>query len=92
MNYMWSWCTRNYPEPIEEAIVRDVREKFAMRDGKRVENYPGEQNCLRVNYDNGGGVFNDDCAAKRNLMCQAKQIPAADLLVFPISGLKMNSS
>jgi len=89
---MWSWCTRNYPEPIEEAIVRDFPEKFAIRDDKRVDMYSGDRNCLRVNYDNGGGVFNDDCAAKRNLMCQAKQIPAPDLLVFPISGLKMTQA
>jgi len=78
MNRMWSWCTKDAPEPMVDSVSVDI---LPSPDRKRHE--PSEHlNCLNVNYGSGGGMTEYLCDNKDfYLACESPDKSTADIVV-----------
>jgi len=85
---MWSWCTRDSPEPIDDSMTTDMTGDSTtpkpVEGQKRVKSVNDDNNCMLTNFETGGGGLGANlCEAKSvYLACESVEKLTADLLVL----------
>jgi len=87
LNAMWSWCTRDSPEPIDDGMTTDMTGDSTTpkpQEGqKRVQNANADNNCMQSNFDSTGALSANLCDAKSiYFACESVEKMTADLLVL----------
>jgi hypothetical protein len=71
LNNMWSWCTKDSPEPIDESLITEVSSDKSKLD----------DNCIQMVFDYSILLSNDKCDARFTLACESFTKSVVDLVV-----------
>lgn len=71
LNNMWSWCTKDSPEPIDESLITEVS-----ADKSRIDD-----NCVQMAFEYSIQLTNQKCDAKFTLACESFTKSVVELVV-----------